>query len=57
MVKAMFYNFVLKPDYFPYFKIKIMLGYLAILFRCYGSFFQVTSNSPKNHCFNQKNET
>jgi len=38
--------FILKTDYFPYFEYK-MLGYLAILFRRYGSLFQVASNCPK----------
>jgi len=40
-----FYIFIFKTDYFPYFEITNTLGYLAILFRRYGSFFQVASNS------------
>ena len=31
--------FIFKPDYIPYFEITNTLGYLAILFRRYGSFF------------------
>jgi len=53
MIKADFLHFVFKTDYFPYFVITNTLGYLAILFRRYESCFQVASNSPPNHCFNQ----
>ena len=52
MVQADFDFFT---DDFPYFEITNTLGYLAILFRRYGSFFQVASNSPQNQCFYQKN--
>jgi len=56
MVKReIFTFFIFKTDYFPYFEITNTLGFLAILFRRYGSFFQVASNTPQNHCFNQKN--
>jgi len=51
-----FFTFLyLKRIIFPYMEITNTLGYLAILFRRYGSFFQVTSNTPQNNCFNQKN--
>ena len=46
MVTADFYIFIFKTD-FPYFEIPNTLGYLAILFRRYESFFQVASNSQK----------
>ena len=44
-LKQNFYIFIFKTDYFPYFEIINTLGYLAILFRRYGSFFQVASNT------------
>jgi len=55
MVTADLYIFIFKTDYFPYIEITNTLGYIAILFRRYGSFFQVASNTPQNNCFNQKN--
>jgi len=48
MVTAyLFYIFIFKTDYFPYFEITNTLGYLAILFRRYGSLFQVASTPQK----------
>ena len=47
MIKAIFWFIILKSDYFSFFNKTNSLGFLAISFRRYGSFFQKASNRPK----------